>query len=75
LNVMQPFANDKRFSTSISSPGFTQTSTTLVPHRSFGITFSYSFGKMSFDPPKDKRINNDDLKQGDQQQGDQGGSK
>jgi outer membrane receptor protein involved in Fe transport len=75
LNVTQPFANYKHFNSSISSPGLTQTSTNAIPFRSFGITFSYSFGKMSFNPPKNKGINNDDLKQSDQnqQQGGQGG--
>ena len=73
LNVIQPFANDKHFNSSISSPGLTQTSTNVIPFRSFGITFSYSFGKMSFNPPKNKGINNDDLKQGDQNQQQQGG--
>jgi len=77
LNVVQPFANDKHFNSSISSPGLTQTSTNVIPFRSFGITFSYSFGKMSFNQPKNKGINNDDLKQGDQnqQQGQGGGSR
>lgn len=74
INIVQPFANDKHFDSSISSPGLTQTSTNVTPFRSFGITFSYSFGKMSFSAPKNKGINNDDLKQGDQnqQQGGQG---
>ena len=75
VNVIQPFANDKHFDSHISSPSLTQTSTNITPFRSFGLTFSYSFGKMSFNPPKNKGINNDDLKQGDQnqQQGGQGG--
>jgi len=73
LNVIQPFANYKHFNSSISSPGLTQTSTNVIPFRSFGITFSYSFGKMSFNPPKNKGINNDDLKQGDQNQQQGGG--
>ncbi|MDO3628815.1 TonB-dependent receptor [Mucilaginibacter sp. BT774] len=72
LNVVQPFANYKHFNSSISSPGLTQTSTNAIPFRSFGITFSYSFGKMSFSQPKNKGINNDDLKQGDQNQQQQG---
>jgi len=71
LNILQPFANYKHFNSSISSPGFTQTNIVQVPFRSFGLTFSYSFGKMSFSNPNQskKGINNDDLKQGDQQQG------
>jgi len=73
LNVVQPFANDKHFDSQISSPGFTQTTTNVTPFRSFGITFSYSFGKMSFSPPKKQGINNDDLKQGDQNQQQTGG--
>lgn len=68
VNVTQPFANDKHFDSKISSPGFTQTSTNVQPFRSFGLTFSYSFGKMSFSPPRRQKINNDDLKQGDQNQ-------
>ncbi len=73
LNVIQPFANDKHFDSSISSPGFTQTSTNVSPFRSFGITFSYNFGKLSFSEPKKQGINNDDMKQGDQNQQQQGG--
>jgi hypothetical protein len=33
-----------------------------------GVTFSYSFGKLTFSNPNEKKkgVNNDDLKQGDQ---------
>lgn len=73
INVLQPFSNDKHFDSSISSPGFRQTSTNITPFRSFGLTFSYSFGKMTFSQPRKQGIQNDDLKQGDQNQ-QQGGS-
>lgn len=74
VNITQPFANDKHFDSKISSPGFTQTSTNVQPFRSFGLTFSYSFGKMSFSQPRRQKINNDDLKQGDQNQQQGGGT-
>ena len=73
INVIQPFANDKHFDSKISSPGFTQSSTNVTPFRSFGVTFSYSFGKMSFSQPRKQGIQNDDLKQGDTNNQQQGG--
>lgn len=73
INATQPFADSKHFDSKISSPGFTQTTLSQVPFRSFGLTFSYSFGKLSFAPPTKNKINNDDLKQGDQGQGQGGG--
>ncbi|SEO76815.1 Outer membrane receptor proteins, mostly Fe transport [Mucilaginibacter gossypiicola] len=74
FNTVQPFARDKHFDQNINSPGFTQTSSTAFPFRSFGITFSYSFGKLSFSNPNQQKkgVNNDDQKQGDQAGG-QGG--
>ena len=71
LNAIQPFSTYKSFNSSISSPGFTQTSTFKLPFRSFGVTFAYNFGKLSFSNPKQtkKGINNDDTKQGDSGQG------
>ncbi len=67
FNTVTPFSGYKNFNQNISSPGFTQVSKTAVPFRSFGLTFSYSFGKVSFSNPqqKQKGVNNDDLKQGD----------
>ena len=71
FNVIQPFSNYKDFDSHISSPGFTQTSSFKLPFRSFGLTFSYNFGKLNFSNPQQtkKGINNDDLKQGDSGQG------
>jgi len=74
FNTVQPFARDKAFDQDINSPGFRQTSSTAFPFRSFGLTFSYSFGKLNFSNPNQQKkgVNNDDQKQGDQGGG-QGG--
>ncbi|TWR24553.1 TonB-dependent receptor [Mucilaginibacter achroorhodeus] len=73
FNTVQPFAVNKSFNQNISSPGFSQISKTQFPFQSFGITFSYSFGKISFKPAnptqKKKGVNNDDQIQGGDQQG------
>ncbi|WCT13070.1 TonB-dependent receptor domain-containing protein [Mucilaginibacter jinjuensis] len=65
LNTVTPFSKDKYFKQNISNANFSQTSSTAFPFRSFGVTFSYNFGKVSFTADK-KKINNDDTKQGDQ---------
>jgi outer membrane receptor protein involved in Fe transport len=72
FNTVQPFAVNKAFNQNISSPGFTQSSRTQFPFQSFGITFSYSFGKMNFSNPQQKKkkgVNNDDQIQGGDQTG------
>ncbi|MEO7214813.1 outer membrane beta-barrel family protein [Mucilaginibacter sp.] len=69
LNIINPFSEYKYFKSSTTSPGFRQTSSFALPFRSYGITFSYSFGKLSFSQPKKSGVNNDDLKQGDQGMG------
>lgn len=68
INTLEPFNKYKHFDSNITSPGFTQSSTFAFPFRSVGLTFSYSFGKLTFSNPNapKKGINNDDLKQGDQ---------
>ncbi len=67
LNMVNPLSLYENFNSSISSPGFSQTRYTQFPFRSFGITFSYSFGKTTFSNPMEKKkgVNNDDLKKGD----------
>jgi len=66
INVLQPFNKYKYFDQNISSPGLTQTSSTAFPFRSVGLTFSYSFGKLTFSNPKTKSNNPDEEKQDDQ---------
>lgn len=68
INAIEPFNTYKNFNTDIKTPTFTQSSKFAFPFRSFGVTFSYSFGKLSFSNPQQpkKGINNDDMKQGDQ---------
>jgi outer membrane receptor protein involved in Fe transport len=75
INVIQPFSEYKNFNTDLSSPGFVQKSNFQLPFRSFGLTFSYNFGKLSFSNPQQQKkgINNDDMKQGDQGVGGGGG--
>ncbi|WP_158991527.1 outer membrane beta-barrel family protein [Mucilaginibacter sp. L196] len=69
INVLQPFNKYKYFDQNISGPGLTQTSSTAFPFRSVGLTFSYSFGKLTFSNPKTKSNNPDDEKQDDQGMG------
>ena len=68
LNTFDPFQENKAFNTNIKSGNLTQFSNTEFPFRSFGISFSYHFGKVTFsdqpDPTQKKKgVNNDDLKQ------------
>jgi outer membrane receptor protein involved in Fe transport len=77
FNTVQPFAVNKSFNQEISSAGFKQSSRTQFPFQSFGLTFSYSFGKMTFkqdNPMAPKKTGlNDDVKSGGDQNGAGGG--
>jgi outer membrane receptor protein involved in Fe transport len=77
INTLSPFKNAIDFNSEISSRHFVQTSKTAFPFRSVGLTFSYNFGKVTFkqDNPLAPKKNglNDDLKQGDQNNGGNGG--
>jgi outer membrane receptor protein involved in Fe transport len=72
LNVTQPFKDYKDFTTNINSGPLTQRSTFSVPFRSFGVSFTYNFGKMNFSgqaPKKKRGVTNDDLKQDENRNG------
>lgn len=68
VTVIDPFNENKNFRSNITGAAFSQTSNFSVPFRSFGVSMSYRFGKLSMAAPKKKRgVTNDDLKQGEQQ--------
>lgn len=66
LNALSPFQKYLQLKTNISSNGFAQNQTISYPLRSFGISFSYNFGKITYgQQPKKKGVNNDDIMPGD----------
>jgi len=73
INTLEPFNKYKNFDSHTTSPGFTQNSHFAFPFRSVGVTFSYSFGKLTFATPKAKKGDVDEEKQGDQGIGGAGG--
>ncbi|TZF81323.1 TonB-dependent receptor [Pedobacter sp. BS3] len=75
INVIDPFNERKHFASRVNNGQVIQQSDFAMPFRSVGVNFSWSFGKMNFNPQQKKKrgVNNDDLKQGDSQGG-QGGA-
>ncbi|WP_410222451.1 TonB-dependent receptor domain-containing protein [Pedobacter sp.] len=67
LNVLNPFTENLHIKMETTSADSYQTQNIYYPLRSFGINFSYSFGKLKF--TEKKKIKNDDIKQDQQQQG------
>ena len=75
INTLNPFTRDLHIKTVNNSVTTTGTKVTTLyqstnvyyPLRSFGVNFSYSFGKLKF--TEKKKIKNDDIKQDQQQQG------
>ncbi|WP_158797616.1 outer membrane beta-barrel family protein [Pedobacter sp. L105] len=64
VNVLNPFYRDLHIATTNTGTGFVQSTNIYYPLRSFGVNFSYKFGKVTFSQPKKKKgIENDDLKQ------------
>ncbi len=70
LTVSNPFEHYIKFKSDLKGVNFVQNSEIGIPFRSFGVNFTYSFGKVEFKNPMNKKkgINNDDLKQGENSQ-------
>lgn len=68
ITLIEPHTPNKVFSTDIKGENYTQKSSFTLPFRSIGINFRYKFGNVDFKERKTK-IKNNDLKQGDDQQG------
>ncbi len=65
IRIVSPFKKNLAFVTSLEGDNFKQESDYTILFRSFGLSFSYRFGKLDFKQRKRKsRINNDDVKSG-----------
>ncbi|MEP7321466.1 MAG: TonB-dependent receptor [Saprospiraceae bacterium] len=66
FNTVTPFTKYRSFKSNIEGDNFKQVSNFQIPFASFGINFSYQWGKMNFNAqPKKRGVKNDDLKQGE----------
>jgi hypothetical protein len=66
LNVLNPFSRDLKINAISQGENNYQTQNIYYPIRSFGLNFSYKFGKLKF--TEKKKIKNDDIKQDQSQQ-------
>jgi outer membrane receptor protein involved in Fe transport len=64
--AVQPFRRDLRFPNRLEGINFTQNSEFAFAQRSYGLTFSYRFGKLDFKQQRQRngKIKNDDQKEG-----------
>ncbi|MFT5569353.1 MAG: ferric enterobactin receptor [Cyclobacteriaceae bacterium] len=61
IRVVEPLKADKSFGSELSGENFYQISDFTIPFRSYGLTFSYKFGKQDFrQRQRRSKINNND---------------
>lgn len=61
VRVIEPLKANKSFGSELSGENFYQISDFTIPFRSYGITFSYKFGKLDFNQrSRRSKINNND---------------
>jgi outer membrane receptor protein involved in Fe transport len=66
INITSPFKKDLTFNSRTTSQNFSTVNNFSVPFQSFGLTFSYNFGKMQYGNNNRSKINNDDMRQDSQ---------
>jgi len=66
VRMVEPFNRTKSFITELDGDTFSQRSEFKLPFRSFGLNFSYKFGKLDFKAKKRRssKIKNTDVKSG-----------
>lgn len=77
ISIRNPFYGKFTFDNTTNGENFYQYTKYVVPFRSFGLTFTYSIGKMDFISQakrKNRGVDNDDLKAGESGQGGAGGA-
>lgn len=57
ITATNPFSSYIRQETTVVNSGYTSANTRLVPYQSFGINFSYKFGKLEFKKAKEEDNN------------------
>ncbi len=67
IRMVEPFTKYKSFTTELSGDNFSLDSVYRLPFRSFGLSFSYRFGKLDFKAKskRNSKIKNTDLKSGE----------
>lgn len=60
LRIVEPFVVNKKFRSELVGENYTQTSVRAIPFQSFGINFSYRFGKFKSSGQRRSKIKNDD---------------
>ena len=76
LNALSPFQTYLKLDSKVNTPTLQQVQRIRYPLQSFGISFTYNFGKLTYGQQKKKGVKNDDLMQGGGDQmggGQQGG--
>ncbi len=67
IRMVEPFTKFKSFTTELTGDNFSLDSVYRLPFRSFGLSFSYRFGKLDFKAKskRNSKIKNTDLKSGE----------
>lgn len=72
IRIVEPFFEFKEFASELRGENYFQSSEFNIPFRSFGINFSYKFGKLDFKQRRrSSKIRNTDLKEGGGNEGSQ----